>query len=74
MNLNKSLLYNILQNEREQILRHKWLESEKVGYDIGYSQAILSWNWKHRQNWMLHELSQIRATFSGDMSQNVCET
>ena len=30
--------------EREEILRHKWIESEKAGYDIGFERALLDWN------------------------------
>ncbi len=37
--------------EREEILRHKWLESEKAGYDIGFDRALLGWIVKHRANW-----------------------
>src|SRR5258705_123850 len=29
-------LYREFQAEREEILRHKWFESEKAGYDIGF--------------------------------------
>jgi hypothetical protein len=28
--------YNRFLAEREEILRHKWIESEKAGYDIGF--------------------------------------
>jgi hypothetical protein len=37
--------------EREEILKHKWLESEKKGYDIGYSTALINWIINHRTNW-----------------------
>ncbi|OHE75551.1 MAG: hypothetical protein A3F67_01715 [Verrucomicrobia bacterium RIFCSPHIGHO2_12_FULL_41_10] len=37
--------------ERQQILRHKWLESEKQGKDIGYEQAMLDWVLKFRSDW-----------------------
>ena len=30
--------------EELEILKHKWLESEKVGYDIGMKSAQESWN------------------------------
>jgi hypothetical protein len=36
----KSSLYREFQAEREEILRHKWIESEKAGYDIGFEQAL----------------------------------
>ena len=49
--LKKSSLYRQFQAEREEILKHKWLESEKVGYDIGFERALTDWIIKHRSNW-----------------------
>jgi hypothetical protein len=46
-----SALYREFLAEREEILRHKWLESEKQGYDIGFERALLDWIVKHRSNW-----------------------
>lgn len=46
-----SALYREFLAEREEILRHKWLESEKVGFDIGFERALLDWIVKHRSNW-----------------------
>ena len=39
--LKNSSLYREFQAEREEILRHKWIESEKAGRDIGFEQALL---------------------------------
>ena len=47
----KSSLYREFQAEREEILKHKWIESEKVGYDIGFEQALTDWIVKHRAKW-----------------------
>lgn len=47
----KSSLYREFQAEREEILRHKWIESEKVGYDIGFEHALTDWIMKHRSKW-----------------------
>ena len=46
-----SLIYKDFLEEREQVLKHKWLESEKKGYDIGYSTALIDWIIKYRKNW-----------------------
>ena len=46
-----SVLYREFLAEREQILVHKWLESEKVGHDIGFERALLDWIVKHRSAW-----------------------
>lgn len=47
----KSSLYREFQAEREEILRHKWIESEKVGHDIGFERALTEWIMKHRSKW-----------------------
>jgi hypothetical protein len=47
----ESLLYKEFLAEREEILRHKWLESEKAGHDIGFEKALLDWIVKHRSTW-----------------------
>ena len=44
-------LYRELVAEREEILRHKWFESEKVGHDIGFDNARFSWMVHHRARW-----------------------
>lgn len=46
-----SSLYQEFLAEREEILRHKWLESEKQGKDIGFERALLDWIRKHRDQW-----------------------
>lgn len=46
-----SALYREFLAEREEILKHKWIESEKVGHDIGFERALLDWIVKHRSNW-----------------------
>jgi hypothetical protein len=47
----KSALYQEFLAEREEILRHKWIESEKAGHDIGFEKALLDWIVKHRAAW-----------------------
>lgn len=49
--LQKSALYREFLAEREEILRHKWIESEKVGHDIGFERALLDWIVKYRAGW-----------------------
>ena len=47
----RSTLYQEFLAEREEILRHKWIESEKKGKDIGFERALLDWIRKHRESW-----------------------
>lgn len=47
----KSSLYQEFLLERDEILRHKWIESEKAGQDIGFERALLDWIRNHRDKW-----------------------
>ena len=46
-----SALYREFLAEREEILKHKWIESEKAGFDIGFERALLDWIVRHRSTW-----------------------
>ena len=56
-----SVLYKEFLAEREEILKHKWIESEKAGTDIGFEKALLDWILKHRSNWREKRLKENRA-------------
>ena len=47
----RSSLYAEFLAEREEILRHKWIESEKQGRDIGFERALIDWTRHHRARW-----------------------
>jgi hypothetical protein len=55
-----SVLYKEFLAEREEILRHKWLESEKAGYDIGFERALLDWIVKYRSAWRERRQRQVK--------------
>lgn len=57
----RSSLYQEFLAEREEILRHKWLESEKLGKDIGFERALLDWIRKHRDKWRTSRRSAPKA-------------
>jgi hypothetical protein len=57
-----SMLYREFLAEREEILRHKWIESEKAGHDIGFEKALLDWVMRHRGGWRQERARQGRAT------------
>ena len=46
-----SSVYKYYKEELDEILKHKWIESEKAGYDIGFEKALVDWILKHRKNW-----------------------
>ena len=47
----QSLLFKTIEKERYEILRHKWIESEKRGFDIGKDRAVIDWIMKYRSEW-----------------------
>lgn len=49
--LQNSLLYRERAAEHEEILKHKWIESQKAGHDIGLEQAQVDWRLKHGSRW-----------------------
>jgi len=55
-----SVLYKEFLAERAEILRHKWIESEKAGKDIGFEKALLDWIVKHRSNWRERRRKEAR--------------
>ena len=52
--LKHSTLYKEFQAEREEIMKHKWIESEKAGHDIGFERALTDWIINHRARWRTH--------------------
>jgi hypothetical protein len=57
----QSSLYQEFLAEREEILKHKWIESERLGYDIGFERALLDWIRKHRDSWRAARRAHIAA-------------
>ncbi|MFV0415789.1 MAG: hypothetical protein ACK5NG_05425 [Chthoniobacterales bacterium] len=57
-----SLLYREFLAEREEILRHKWIESEKAGQDIGFERALLDWAVRYRSDWRRNRRATATAT------------
>jgi len=57
------LLYRELEAEHNEILRHKWIESEKAGRDVGFDLAMIDWQLKHRSRWRRERLEQYSLTF-----------
>ena len=60
----QSSLYQEFLAEREEILKHKWIESERLGYDIGFERALLDWIRKHRESWRAARRAQPPANGS----------
>jgi len=56
-----SVFYKEFLAERAEILKHKWIESEKAGKDIGFEKALLDWIVKHRSNWREKRMREGKA-------------
>ena len=46
--------------EREEVLRHKWLMSERAGSDVGFESALIDWTLNLRTEWKKEFLKKLR--------------
>ena len=44
-------LAEIVRSQHEEIKKHKWIESEKLGQDIGWERASQEWMQKYFHDW-----------------------
>ena len=49
--MDKLTLYQKFSELKKEIEKHKWIESEKKGDDIGFEHALVDWMSKHRNEW-----------------------
>jgi hypothetical protein len=52
VDIGKSALYLEYLALKEEVLKHKWYESEKCGYDIGFTRAMIDWTLKFKSKWL----------------------
>ena len=45
-------IYEKYREMYEELMKHKWIESEKAGKDVEFEWALLDWNKKHRIMWL----------------------
>ncbi|HBA85021.1 MAG TPA: hypothetical protein DCZ95_13080 [Verrucomicrobia bacterium] len=43
-------LFRQWEDIKQEILLHKWYESEKAGHDIGWERAAVDWMIRHGRN------------------------
>ena len=53
-------LYQLFLDLKVEINKHKWIESEKEGRDIGFESALVDWMAKHRNGWSKEKYESIR--------------
>jgi len=59
--LRNSTVYREFLMERAEILKHKWIESEKAGYDIGFEKALTDWVTQHRAPWRASRMTTLQS-------------
>ena len=56
--VNNDPLAEMMRSRREEIEKYRWIESERLGYDIGLERAEREWRRKHARAWR----ESLRAT------------
>lgn len=49
--LSATKIYEFFSAMREEVLKHKWIESQKANKDVGFEFALLDWIFKYKQAW-----------------------
>lgn len=49
--LSATRAYEFFTAMRHEILKHKWIESQKANRDVGFEFALLDWIIKYKQAW-----------------------
>jgi hypothetical protein len=52
VNVKQSAIYKEYLAMREEIEKHKWYESERRGYDVGFTWALFDWTLKFKSRWI----------------------
>ena len=69
MKLQDSSFFKEFQAQREEIMKHKWYESEKAGYDIGFGRALIDWTLKFKSKWMKEHHPERQSTLQALSSE-----
>ncbi len=51
--LEETSLYREFLAQREEIMKHKWYESERAGYDVGFAYALMDWTIRFKTKWLM---------------------
>jgi hypothetical protein len=54
-------LTDIVRSQAEEIKKHKWIESEKAGRDIGWERAAREWMQNYFPQWKQHRWNRAIA-------------
>ena|SRR5438067_458197 len=65
----RAVSYRQYLSEREQILRHKWILSEKAGSDVGFEAALVDWIAHCRETWIREHTQATMRDHQSDQQQ-----
>ena len=73
--LNNLEAKKLLRNKKviEEINRHKWLESEIAGYDIGFEAAAEDWLKKHAAVWIAYHANKNKSLLNCLQEKASCQ-
>lgn len=52
VNVKETSLYREFLAMKEEVMKHKWYESERAGHDVGFSKAVIDWTMKFKSKWI----------------------
>jgi hypothetical protein len=52
VNVLESSFYKQYIAMKNEVLKHKWYESEKAGRDVGFGWALIDWTLKFKTAWL----------------------
>ncbi len=52
MNIAETSLYREFLAQKEEIMKHKWYESERAGRDVGFAYALIDWTMRFKNKWV----------------------
>jgi hypothetical protein len=50
--LEETSIYKEFSAQREEVMKHKWYESERAGHDIGFAKALIDWTMRFKTKWL----------------------
>ena len=52
MDIEKTSVYKEFLAQREEIIKHRWYESERAGRDVGFAYALMDWTLRFKNEWI----------------------
>lgn len=52
MDIKETSIYKEYLAFKEEVLKHKWYESERAGRDVGFARALINWTIYFKAAWV----------------------